>query len=213
MKPYKTLFGTVKEYVGIDVYPGDNVDIVYDGKSIPCEDGYFDVVFSSSVFEHVEDLNYSLSETHRILKESGVLISVVPFINHVHGTPYDFHRPTRFGWQKFLSDAGYTDIKIEATDNRFQCSLNLVTSVINNSVYSFARIIKCKLFRGDKMSISLNEGGASPESSKRLSTIYFIMKLNPINFLLGLLSLSIDFIDKPAYEGEITSGYLIIARK
>src|SRR6516225_8308589 len=57
-KPYKTLFA-VDEYIGLDFEnPGhphlnEQIDVFYDGKTIPFENACFDSIFSSEVFEHI----------------------------------------------------------------------------------------------------------------------------------------------------------------
>ncbi|WP_169754219.1 methyltransferase domain-containing protein [Campylobacter curvus] len=73
-KPYKCLFNdfdNVVEYVRLDVYPGDKVDVVYDGGKIPFEDEYFDIIFSTFVLEHVENLDDTLKEIYRVIKTEG----------------------------------------------------------------------------------------------------------------------------------------------
>jgi SAM-dependent methyltransferase len=70
-KPYKYLFDKyehIEQYIGVDVYDGEYVDVVYDGDILPFEDEYFDLVFSSSVLEHVEDLDNSLYELARVTR-------------------------------------------------------------------------------------------------------------------------------------------------
>lgn len=47
------------------------VDIFYDGKKNPFDEGYFDSIFSSEVFEHVPDLVVILNELNRVLKQGG----------------------------------------------------------------------------------------------------------------------------------------------
>lgn len=50
----------------------------YDGMHIPLPDESVDGVFSSSVMEHVDDLDSLLSEQWRILKTEGVAVHVIP---------------------------------------------------------------------------------------------------------------------------------------
>jgi len=50
----------------------------YDGERIPFTDKSFDMVFSSSVLEHVRDLPTTLSEIHRVLKSNGLAVHVLP---------------------------------------------------------------------------------------------------------------------------------------
>jgi SAM-dependent methyltransferase len=49
-----------------------------EGGSIPFEDGWFDLVISNQVFEHVEDLGLVLQEISRVLKPSGCLLTLFP---------------------------------------------------------------------------------------------------------------------------------------
>lgn len=45
---------------------------------IPFPDASFDVVVSNQVIEHVEDLELTLAEMHRVLRPGGVMLSVFP---------------------------------------------------------------------------------------------------------------------------------------
>lgn len=50
----------------------------YDGRKLPFPDAAFDVVFSSNVLEHVEDVPGLLAESARVLRPGGVMIHVLP---------------------------------------------------------------------------------------------------------------------------------------
>ena len=50
----------------------------YDGVNIPFPDDHFDVVFSSSVLEHVEQVEQFQSELKRVLKKNGLAIHILP---------------------------------------------------------------------------------------------------------------------------------------
>lgn len=52
--------------------------IDYDGRALPLPDGMFDVVFSSNVLEHVQDIVTLLREVHRVLGPDGVAIHILP---------------------------------------------------------------------------------------------------------------------------------------
>jgi SAM-dependent methyltransferase len=53
-----------------------------DGTRLPFRDGAFDLVFSHSVIEHVEDALRYLRECHRVLKPGGVLyLSTAPYLS------------------------------------------------------------------------------------------------------------------------------------
>lgn len=51
---------------------------IYDGRTLPFADGLFDVVFSSNVLEHISDLQKTLSEIQRVLKNDGLAIHILP---------------------------------------------------------------------------------------------------------------------------------------
>ncbi|MDG9667332.1 class I SAM-dependent methyltransferase [Hahella sp. CR1] len=217
-KPWASFFSNVSRYEGIDVYRGKNVDIVYDGGEIPVPDETYDLIFSSSVLEHVKDINITLKEIERILKEGGVFISVVPFTNHVHGAPFDFHRPTRHGWVELLGSAfgKKSSIRVEPVDSRFSCLMNIITSYFNNSLYKFLKKASRLAKRNPvERSIAINDGGASPESaSPSVRAAYILAQLNPINFLFGLMSYIFGGkVNCKETEGEITSGYKLVVVK
>ncbi len=50
----------------------------YDGVHLPFPDGHFDVVYSSSVLEHVHDLDGLCCEMDRVLSREGMLVHVLP---------------------------------------------------------------------------------------------------------------------------------------
>jgi SAM-dependent methyltransferase len=72
-----------EEVVSIDVNPHpDPVAAVtlYDGKNIPYPDAHFGVIFSSNALEHIEDIGGILAETHRILKNDGIAVHILPTV-------------------------------------------------------------------------------------------------------------------------------------
>lgn len=214
MKPWEYLFeGFAGVYQGIDVYPGSRVDIVYDGADIPLPSNSVDLVFSSSVFEHVCDIEHTLHQLHRVLKPGGRLIAVVPFMNHCHGTPFDYHRPTRFGWEALLRrvfGAG-ARVSVRPVDGRVNCLVNLLTAQMNLVLLDVMRKAKDR-WQHRGVGPALEAGGASPESrnGSGMKIPYAVVRLNPINFVLGLVAWLCSLLPVPRrYEGEITSGYLI----
>jgi SAM-dependent methyltransferase len=51
---------------------------VADACSLPYKDGFFDVVVSFDVFEHIKDDRLAVSEVYRVLKDDGMLIFTIP---------------------------------------------------------------------------------------------------------------------------------------
>jgi SAM-dependent methyltransferase len=82
------------EYTGVDIEKGNNVDIVlkdpYSFREI--HDASYDVVISTSVFEHVEFFWLTYLEILRILKPNGILYFNVPSNGNFHRWPKDCWR-------------------------------------------------------------------------------------------------------------------------
>ena len=67
----------------------------------PFPDNHFDIVFSKSVIEHLNDPDYLFDEVYRILKPGGTFICLTPsykhsykeqfYIDHTHVTPFTRH--------------------------------------------------------------------------------------------------------------------------
>ena len=73
--------GHVAKCVSIDVRQHPEVQYpihLYDGTTIPFKDSSFDIIFSSSVLEHVRDLDGLLAECARVLKPNGIMYHIVP---------------------------------------------------------------------------------------------------------------------------------------
>jgi len=68
------------EVVSIDISPSAKLDgiILADAASLPFLDGYFDLVFSSNVLEHVVSIEESLVEMKRVLEPNGIMIHTMP---------------------------------------------------------------------------------------------------------------------------------------
>lgn len=74
---------------GCDVSPKHNpsASLLHEGRirlssaadyQLPFDDGYFDAVISNQVFEHVADLESTLSEIHRVLRPGGMSLNLFP---------------------------------------------------------------------------------------------------------------------------------------
>lgn len=111
-KPYRSWFGVVSEYVGLDVTPGASVDVVVSSNERwPFPDEHFDVLFSSQVFEHAEYLEFTLLEMKRVLNKGGCAVLTFPFLYNEHGAPWDFRRFTIHGAAQLSKD--YEIVRLE----------------------------------------------------------------------------------------------------
>jgi len=86
-----------KEYVGIDIVPGEGVDHILNIHDIADYFGKdkFDIVICSDTLEHIDDRDSASYNMHSVLKIGGKLIVSVPTIGTpYHGFPHDFWRYT-----------------------------------------------------------------------------------------------------------------------
>jgi len=118
-KPYRSLFTEVNDYVGVDFageghdHTNENIDVYYDGKTLPFPDASFDAVFSSEVVEHIFNLSTILPELNRVLKPGGKMLITCPFAWEEHEVPADYARYTRFALHDLLSQNGFTITRID----------------------------------------------------------------------------------------------------
>lgn len=102
-KPYASLLAAAQQHIGCDIVDGPKVDVlIAPEQPLPFADNAFDAVFSSQVFEHVADLDFTLREIRRVLKPEGLLVVSVPFLYQVHGIPHDYRRLSEYGATQLL---------------------------------------------------------------------------------------------------------------
>jgi len=129
-KPYRNLFD-VSEYVGLDMEnPGhphltEEVDVFYDGKTIPFADNTFDSVLSSEVLEHVFEPEATLIEINRVLKPGASGLFTVPFVWNEHEIPYDFGRYSAYGITHLMQKCGFEIIELHRTTHFVETWLQL----------------------------------------------------------------------------------------
>jgi Methyltransferase domain len=81
------------EYVGIDLAAGEGVDrVLADPYQYPFDDNYFDVIVSTSCFEHDRMFWLTFLECSRVLSMNGYLYINAPSSGIYHGYPYDHWR-------------------------------------------------------------------------------------------------------------------------
>ena len=112
-KPYQSLF-KVDEYIGLDFektghdHSNEQIDVFYDGKTIPFGEGHFVSILCSEVAEHLFDLPAALGEMNRVLKKGGKLLLTCPFVWGEHEAPYDYARYTQFALKDLMEKNGFS---------------------------------------------------------------------------------------------------------
>lgn len=110
VKPYEYVFDTnAGEYIGADVGDNPHADCkIKPDEKLPFKDGDFDIVLSSQVLEHVENSDFYLSESRRVLKEGGILILSTHGTWQFHSAPVDVQRWTSYGLKKLIEKSGFS---------------------------------------------------------------------------------------------------------
>jgi len=119
--PYEDLImasGKVSEYIKLDFassdyHQGHELDLTWDGKTIPLDAQSVNTVFMTEVLEHVQRPGEMLREVRRVLKPGGVLFLTVPFSWPMHELPYDYHRFTPIALRAYLEEASFDVQDIE----------------------------------------------------------------------------------------------------
>jgi ubiquinone/menaquinone biosynthesis C-methylase UbiE len=85
-----------------DVVLGPNTMLLCDGHDLPFADASFDGVIIQAVLEHVLDPYRCSDEIYRVLKPDGLVYAETPFMQQVHGGPYDFTRFSHLGHRRLF---------------------------------------------------------------------------------------------------------------
>jgi SAM-dependent methyltransferase len=78
----------------------DRVDRVH--SLIGVRDGSVDIVLSSSVLEHVKELETTLGELKRVTRPAGTMLHLVDYRDHFFKYPYHFLQFSRATWEGLL---------------------------------------------------------------------------------------------------------------
>ncbi|MBX9721789.1 MAG: class I SAM-dependent methyltransferase [Candidatus Obscuribacterales bacterium] len=147
-KPYRSLFTNVISYIGVDImasghdHSTSQVDVYYDGKIIPFADSTFDGVVSFEVFEHIFNLEDTINEIKRVLKNDGQIMITMPFAWFEHEQPYDFARYTSFAATHILKKNGFNNIVVKKTTGSTEAIFQLFIEYIFSIFKSQSLIIR-----------------------------------------------------------------------
>lgn len=137
-KPYQELFKRCTKYIGCDIdvsghdHTNETIDVIYDGKVLPFGNEEFDSLFSSEVFEHIDNLEEILSELNRVLKKGGYMLITVPFVWNEHEVPYDFRRYTSYGLKNVAKKYGFDIVKYKKSTSYIETVFQLVMVYIHS---------------------------------------------------------------------------------
>lgn len=103
---YKPIIVPQWDYIGVDIEPGPNVDLVMPGEfNIPLPRESVDAVLCGHTLEHCRKPWLLADEMLRIVKPGGWLMIVAPaFYHHVHPHPWDCWRILPDGMRVLFPD-------------------------------------------------------------------------------------------------------------
>lgn len=133
------------DWAGLDMQPGDGVDIVADITSNEDMMRVFDVygsfsgILCSEVLEHCARPWRAFNYFNFLLKPGGWIVLTVPFGFHRHAYPNDYWRMTDQGLKVLCEDAGFVDFD-------FIYHGSNVISLKNHDELVFRKILETQLF-------------------------------------------------------------------
>lgn len=101
---HRSVFKGADEYIILDSDARVSPDVVGSAEQLPFNDSSFDCILCSEVLEHIKDPIAAIREIERVLNAGGNLILTVPFMNELHGEPFDFRRFTIFGLKELFNE-------------------------------------------------------------------------------------------------------------
>jgi hypothetical protein len=129
------------DYVGIDILPGPNVDLVGDAHELSkiFAGRKFVAAFSFSVFEHLVMPWKVALELNAVLEEGGLVFTQTHQTWPIHEEPWDFWRFSQHSWRAlFNPSTGYEPIETSAGDYAeiYPCRpTNITRDLSNQSAY------------------------------------------------------------------------------
>ena len=138
-KPYEYLFeNNTEKYIGVDVGSNPKADFnIEPGEKLKFDNDEFDIVLSSQVLEHVEDVDSYINECNRVLRPGGLLFLSTHGTWQYHASPYDYYRWTALGLKTVITKHSFEVIDFVSVLGQLAVTSQLRLSFFN----SFANMI------------------------------------------------------------------------
>jgi len=117
--PYKDLFQSKGEYIGLDYSITRNANIVGSASCIPIRSNSISNILCFEVLEHTNNPYKVISEFSRVLHEDGIVILTTPMCWSLHYEPYDYFRFTNHGLRHLFYSNNFEVLKIERVGGLF----------------------------------------------------------------------------------------------
>lgn len=105
---YKRICNHYQDIIRVGLAHRGDVDVIGEICDLPVHDEQLDLIFSSSVLEHVYNPERAVAEMYRALKPGGYVYAEIPFIRSFHMAPIDYQRYTISGIEELFARHGFT---------------------------------------------------------------------------------------------------------
>ncbi len=163
----------------------EKVDIrIMDAKSLAFDPSCFDLIFSTTVFEHIDDVPAAVKEIDRVLKPSGaavIFVHLFPSISGGHCLEWIF--PDKFSSSEVPPWDHLRDNKYPANAYMNRLTISRYREIFRSNV----EIIKEETVRdgerflSKELELELNKNGFSKEDLLTRSVTFFIRKKRNVN--------------------------------
>jgi SAM-dependent methyltransferase/uncharacterized protein YbaR (Trm112 family) len=123
-----------ENFVNLDIYPHNNTHVAGDAHNLPFLDNSVNVAWLSAVLEHIQQPFLVMNEVYRVLKPGGYVLISVPFLQYLHGSPYDYFRYTKYGLRSVCND--FAEVKAGASYTGPMGTLIQLASVLPEAAFN-----------------------------------------------------------------------------
>jgi len=120
---FRKKFSKYKEVCHVGLPHIGTVDIIGDAMQLPLQDASVDTMFSSGVFEHINNPELAMKEALRVLKPGGMIYADIPFIRGYHAEPVDYQRYTYSGIETVFARNGFNLVEKGVCDGPFTAAV------------------------------------------------------------------------------------------
>jgi SAM-dependent methyltransferase len=125
----------------------EDVNVICDICDLPILEQQSDLIFSSSVLEHVYDPERAVAEMYRALKPNGYVYAEIPFMRASHMKPVDYQRYTIYGIEELFARHNFTLIDKGISSGPFSAlALYIVDFIQSLLMFNKYALIIARLF-------------------------------------------------------------------
>jgi SAM-dependent methyltransferase len=105
-QPYRSLFGSVGKYVGVDLAEGPYTDVVATAEELPFDDESFDCYLCNQMLHYSPTPERVIAEAHRVLRPGGLALISTHGLAIYQSYDGDYWRWTHQGLETLIAGGG-----------------------------------------------------------------------------------------------------------